>query len=138
MSKRRRKRMLTAVLCLAVLGSVAAGVLHWQGESGVPGLRGKERTLLRIWAVNAPGGGMSWLRGQLRTFEKQHPGISTYLRQVSAADLSAPDVVLPDVVLFMPGDLASPEELLPIAGAGEEDGLLREELLRCGRWQPRR
>ncbi len=138
MNKRRLMRAGIALLCLTLLGGVAAGVRRLgTGEGMIPGLREKERKLLRIWAVNAPGGGMSWLRGQLRTFEKQHPGISTYLRQVQREDLSAPDAVLPDVVLYMPGDLAEPQGMLPITGAEvtRENGLLREELLRCGRWQ---
>lgn len=138
MNKRRLKRAVTALLCLALLGGIAAGVHRLgKGETRLPGLREKERKLLRIWAVSAPGGAMSWLRGQLRTFEKQHPGVSTYLRQVQREELSAPDAVLPDVVLYMPGDLSGPTGLLPITGADvtRENGLLREELLRCGRWQ---
>lgn len=138
MNKRRLRKAATALLCLTLLGTLAAGVYQMNaGDEHIPGLRERERTLLRIWAVNAPGGGMSWLRGQLRAFEKQHPGVSTYLRTVEAEELSAPDAVLPDVVLFMPGDLAAPEGLLPITGeaAVRENGLIREELLRCGRWQ---
>ncbi len=138
MNKHRVKKAAAVLACLALLGGLAAGLRHMGMEEGaLPGLQKRERTLLRIWAVNAPGGGMSWLRGQLRTFEKQHPGISTYLRQVSAEELLADDAVLPDVVLFMPGDLTGPQPLLPITGeaAVRDNGLLREELLRCGRWQ---
>ena len=138
MNKRCLRKVVTTLLCLMLLGILAAAVTRMNtGETPIPGLREKERTLLRIWAVNAPGGGMSWLRGQLRTFEKQHPGVSTYLRTVDASELAAPDAVMPDVVLFMPGDLTEPTGLLPITGeaAVRENGLIREELLRAGRWQ---
>ena len=59
------------------------------------------------------------------------------MRTVAAEDLGNPENVLPDVVLYMPGDLTDPDTLfLPLAGeVVTRDGLLREELLRCGRWQ---
>lgn len=128
----KRRRIIIGVLCLGVLAGAAA-LLRQPVDGSVPGLREKERTLLRIWVTNAPGGAVSWLKGQLKTFEKQHPEVSTYLRTVDAAELTEAQAVLPDVVLYMPGDIAAPEEvLLPLTGA---DGLLREELLRCGRWR---
>lgn len=131
-----KKRILAATALLLFLGG---GFLAWRhmGEQAVPGLTGKQRTLLRIWTISSPGGGQAWLKQQLRTFEKAHPGISTWVRTVSPEDLAAPDAVLPDVVLYMPGDLADPEaQFLPLSGdMAARDGLLREELLRCGRWQ---
>lgn len=136
MNKRVRKAV-TGLICLMLLGGAAIGALRMgREEMRLPGARERQRVLLRIWTVNAPGGGMNWLRGRLRAFEKQHPGVSTYLRQVQPEALAAPDVVLPDVLLFMPGDLTAPEILLPITGeAARSDGLVREELLRCGRWR---
>lgn len=102
----------------------------------VPGLTGHERVLLRIWAVDAPGGGQAWLNTQLRAWEKQTPGVRTYLRQVSADELYAEDAVLPDVVLYMPGNVQLPDQLfLPLTGEAAESGILREPLLRCGRYR---
>ena len=127
------------ILVLAVLGLCLGGcLLAWRhtDNSPLPSLREKERTLLRIWVLNAPGGGQAWLKQQLRAFEKAYPGIATWLRNVTPEDLSDPQAVLPDVLLYMPGDLTAPEELfLPLSGEMLQAGLLREELLRCGRWQ---
>lgn len=137
-----KRRWIKAVLAVGCVGLMALAVLALRdGRSPaaeVPGLRGKERVLLRIWVVNAPGGGQAWLKAELHRFEKRHPGVSTYLRLVTADALTAPDAILPDVVLFMPGDVSAPGELfLPLSGemTAREDGLVREELLRSGRWR---
>ncbi|MBQ7848151.1 MAG: hypothetical protein IJ343_00305 [Clostridia bacterium] len=98
----------------------------------VPGLEGGDRTLLRIWLMGSPGGAQSWLTQQLRRWEKQHPCVTTYLRAVAPEEAQSPEAVLPDMILYMPGDLNNPAGgLQPLACP---DGL-REELLRCGRWQ---
>lgn len=133
----RTRKAVIAVLCISILLLAAWSVTHPGARQMLPGLSAKERTLLRIWVVNAPGGGQAWLTGQLRKFEKLHPGISTYLRTVSKAELSEPDVILPDVVLYMPGDMETPSSyFLPLSGEmAARDGLLQEELLRCGRWR---
>ena len=58
MNKRRLRKAATAFLCLTLLGALAAGVYQMNaGDGHIPGLRERERTLLRIWAVNAPGAG---------------------------------------------------------------------------------
>lgn len=137
--KHRMKKALAAVLC-ALLAVWAAAALPdmMAKDANIPGLTVSERVLLRIWAVSSPGGGQAWLKEQLRAFEKQHPGVSTYLRTVSAAELTKPGTVLPDVVLYMPGDVTNPEAcFLPLSGdmVLRESSAIREELLRCGRWQ---
>ncbi len=138
MMKKWRRRLLRLTCIAAILG---AGTLLWQTlhqpDAPVPGLTGDERVLLRIWTVDSPGGASSWLTGQLRQWEKQHPGVTTYVRQVSSDMLTEEDAVLPDIVLYAPGDVASPEGLfMPLSGgAADRDGLLREELLRCGRYR---
>ena len=136
MMKRTRKAAVAA-LCLGLLALAAWGATHLPDAARLPSLAAKERKLLRIWTISAPGGGQAWLKDQLRLFEKQHPGISTYLRTVSSEELSQPDAVLPDVVLYMPGDVTEPAaSFLPLSGEmAARDGLLREELLRCGRWR---
>lgn len=131
-----KKRILAAAVLLLILGG---GFLGWQrmGEHPVPGLTGTQRTLLRIWMISSPGGGQAWLKQQLRAFEKANPGISTWVRTVQPEELTEPQAVLPDLVLYMPGDLTEPQaHFLPLSGdMAARDGLLREELLRCGRWQ---
>ena len=126
-------RFRTAVLAILCVGVIALAA--WQlpqlmaGEPLVPGLQGRERTLLRIWVVGSPGGGQSWLTQQLRAFEKQHPGVMTHLRVVRREDMADPDAVLPDVVLFMQGDMADASVLTPLM----PDDALRPELLAAGR-----
>lgn len=138
MKKRRAMKGLTAVICIGLIALLAASLPALITENrDIPGLTADDRVLLRIWVINAPGGAQAWLKGQLRQFEKANPGVSTYLRSVSAEDLTDPEAVLPDLVLYMPGDVTDPQGLF-LALSGEmpaRDGLLREELLRCGRWQ---
>ena len=130
------KRILAIAAMVLFLGG---GFLLWQrtGSRSVPGLTGKERTLLRIWVISSPGGGQAWLKQQLRAFEKANPGLSTWVRTVMPEELTSSETVLPDVVLYMPGDIQTPSQhFLPLSGEmAARDGLLREELLRCGRWQ---
>lgn len=138
MKKRRCRKAFIALICAALLAGAVWLLPAMTGTGRIPGLAAPERTLLRIWAVNAPGGAQTWLKTQLRRFEKQNPGLSTYLRTVQPEELTAPDSLPPDVVLYMPGDLTDPQALfLPLTGdmTGRERGPLREELLRCGRWQ---
>ena len=130
------KRASATLFCALLLLLIVWLLPRLTGDASIPGLTPTERTLLRIWAVDSPGGGLAWLKGQLRAFEKQHPGISTYLRSVSADELTNPDALLPDVVLYMPSSLTEPQEVfLPLRGDGTS--AIREELLRCGRWQTR-
>lgn len=137
MKKRWRKAVLCALCGLLITGAACLISMVTTDSASIPGLSEQDRVLLRIWAVNAPGGGQTWLKGQLAAFEKQRPGLSTYLRTVSPEELTADSALLPDVVLYMPGDITTPQNLfLPLSGA-TENGPLREALLRCGRWQSR-
>ena len=130
------KRILAITAMVLFLGG---GFLLWRQTEGrsIPGLTAKDRALLRIWVLGAPGGGQAWLKQQLRAFEKANPGVSTWVRTVAPEELEYPETVLPDVVLYMPGDIQTPSQhFLPLSGEmSARNGLLREELLRCGRWQ---
>lgn len=129
----RWKRIILAAACMAVL-ALSGLLLSRLTNHSLPSLTAKERTLLRIWIVSSPGGGQAWLKAQLKQFEQRHSGISTWVRTVSASELTSSDAILPDVILYMPGDVTDPSALfLPLAGEGTAQ--LREELLRCGRWQ---
>lgn len=121
------------------LGAILlAGLLLWLGfrlkpvQEGLPGREDSQRHLLRIWICSSPGGGEGWLRSCLKSWEKQHPGVMTFLRSVTPEELSREDAVLPDILLYTPGDVSAPEtHFTPLTGL---DGL-REPLLRAGRWQ---
>ena len=65
MMKRTRKAALAA-LCLGLLALAVWGATHLQDAARLPSLAAKERKLLRIWTISAPGGGPAWLKGQLR------------------------------------------------------------------------
>lgn len=128
-----KKRALAALvlLLLAMLALLLVPPL-FAGENPVhlPGAATPDRQLLRVWVLGAPGGGMRWLRGCIRTFEKANPGVSVYVRQ--NAPLEDAGDYPPDVLLFLPGDLTAPEGiLLPLAVQTEAE----EPLLRSGRWQ---
>ena len=133
-----KKAILPGFICLALAALILCklpALLTVQPD--IPGLTADHRVLLRIWAVDSPGGGHAWLKAQLHRFEKANPHLSTYLRLVTPEELTDPEALLPDVVLYLPGNVTEPEALfLPLTGdMPARDGLLREELLRCGRWQ---
>lgn len=128
--------LFTAMLCIAALYFAFVASVDVSVPHDLPGLTAKERVLLRVWVLDAPGGGQAWLRGQVNAFEKQHRGVTVYLRQATADELSALDAILPDMVLYQPGSLTDPAAVfLPLSGEGvtADSALLRESLLRCGR-----
>ena len=131
----KKKRLLCALaLCLTGLAlAMIPPFLHGPGpEEQLPGAQEPPRQLVRLWITGAPGGGMAWLKTQLRAFERAHPGTACYVRQVSPETLLEPQSPLPDAVLFMPGDITAPENLLlPLSGSLQGE----ESLLRAGRWQ---
>ncbi len=121
---------LLALLLTVSLMLATAWVMKEEPVSMLP--QARERSLLRIWVTSSVGGGTAWLREQLKAWEKQHPGVMTYLRTVSPEEPLGEDAVLPDVILYMPGDFTSPQALFsPLTGSMTA----REELLRSGRWQ---
>lgn len=126
-----RRLLIPAALALTAALALSLPAVFRQ-DSPVPGLTAGSRTLLRIWVTSAPGGAQAWLTGQLKAFEKAHPGVMTYLRTVSPEEAQEPGAVLPDIILYMPGDLTSPQELFtPLTGPFAA----REALLRAGRWR---
>lgn len=124
-----RRHFIVPLLLVILAAGLYMAVRH--GGNEVPGLTGAERTLLRIWVTGSPGGGQTWLTGQLSAFEKQHPGVMTHLRLVPSSELSAPDAILPDLVLCMPGDITEPAAFFRSLAP---DDALREPLLACGRY----
>lgn len=123
---------LTALLLTAALLLLTGWMIRHDPVTMLP--EAAERSLLRIWVTSSVGGGTAWLREQLRAWEKQNPGVMTYLRTVSPEAAVEEGAVLPDVILYMPGDFTSPQEIFsPLSGAMPA----REALLRAGRWQGR-
>lgn len=113
-----RKKIIICALSvlLLILSGVLAFYLHGQNRP-IAGLSGDNRTLLRVWMLHSPGGAARWVETQLSAYERQHPGMLIYLRQVSADELTAEESLLPDVVLYRPGDIPDPDGLfLPISG----------------------
>ena len=107
-----RKKIIICALSvlLLILSGVLAFYLHGQNRP-IAGLSGDNRTLLRVWMLRTPGGAARWVETQLSAYEKQHPGVLIYLRQVSADELTAEESLLPDVVLYRPGDITDPDGL---------------------------
>lgn len=138
MLRPRRLLCAAALIALALLVFSLPGLLHREPGSA-PGTEATQRRLLRIWLVQGedhriPGGAAQWLQSQLRVWEKQHPGVLTYLRTVSPQEALREDAILPDVMLYAPGTLTDPQALfMPLTGTLNA----REALLRCGRWQGR-
>ena len=131
-----RKKIIICALSvlLLILSGVLAFYLHEQNRP-IAGLSGDNRTLLRVWMLHSPGGAARWVETQLSAYERQHPGVLIYLRQLSADELTAEDTLLPDVVLYRPGDIPDPDGLfLPISG----DAPIFAGLLSDGRSEERR
>ena len=121
---------LLALALTALLLFLAWGLAQRETSPMLP--QASERSLLRVWVTSSVGGGTAWLREQLKAWEKQHPGVMTYLRTVSPEEAVEEGAVLPDVILYMPGDFTAPQDIFaPLSGAMPA----REALLRAGRWQ---
>ena len=125
-----------AFLCLAALSAAALIVLRCIMypflSAELPGTQAPQRRLVRVWVCSPIGGGESWLRECLKAWEKQNPGVMTFLRTVTPDEITRQDAVLPDVLLYTPGTVDAPQELFtPVSGITG----LREPLLRAGRWQ---
>lgn len=126
-------RPLVCIIALLLTGLTLWFAFHTTPvRSTLPGAEAPARHLLRIWVCSSVGGGESWLRDCLKSWEKQNPGAMTFLRVVSPEELTRPDAVLPDVLLYTPGTITAPQELfVPLSNAVG----IREPLLRAGRWQ---
>jgi len=125
----RKLRTAAAIIMTVLLGMLLAG-MDSSGMLRLP--QARERKLMRVWVASSVGGGQAWLKRQLQAWEKLHPDTAVYLRTVLPGEATEENTVLPDLVLYMPGDFAEPEKLFaPLTG----ETMLREELLRCGRWK---
>lgn len=118
--------VVVSILLLFQLSSLRPVSPSLPGTDAAPG------QLLRIWISSSIGGSESWLRSCLKSWEKKHPGIMTFVRTVSPEEITREDVVLPDIMLYTPGDFTAPQQIfVPLTNL---DGL-RVEALRAGAWQ---
>ncbi|MBQ8312993.1 MAG: hypothetical protein IJX84_07310 [Clostridia bacterium] len=123
---------------LCIIALLLTGVVIWfalsaaPARESIPGTDAAQRRLVRIWVCSSVGGGESWLRDCLKTWEKQNPGAMTFLRTVSPEEITKEDAVLPDILLYTPGAITAPQDaFMPLSNITG----IREPLLRAGRWQ---
>ncbi len=133
-----------SALCLACLLLLAPLLIHarqilpldrqpliekkYAGWSGV----------LRLWVFEGwpcgTGSASLWLNRCVARFEKGHPGVYVqpqYMEPDVLADFLDSGIEPPDMLLFPPGLLRSPEELVPL----EPLAAPRPDLARLGQWE---
>lgn len=124
-----------AVRVLAVLTALAlaAGARELLTVREAPPLyEGGTRRVLRVWLIESWMGSSEWVLSQAAAFERANDGVHVRVRRALAQELTAADAVLPDVLLFEPGAIDAPAELLtPVAG---ETGV-RPEIEAAGRYR---
>jgi hypothetical protein len=93
--------------------------------------KGWEGTL-RVWVCQGWSGGFNgWLNSTIAAFEKAHKGVRVRVQQVQPGAWNVPNVVLPDIILFAPGSMDNPQDILKPFGKTNE---FIEEAMRSGRW----
>lgn len=127
------KRCMICLIALLLTGIIVWLAIHVRPTpEHLPGADAPQRRLLRIWLASSVGGGESWLRECLKTWEKANPGTMTFLRSVTPDELTRENAVLPDILLYTPGTITTPDaHFAPLTGISGT----REELLRSGRWK---
>ncbi len=103
--------LLTAAL-LAAMPGLLSSLSQQDGQRMSPRLRPSKAQPLVIWLLRDPTDSGKHLRKQIALFEQANPSARVFLRNGDAQDLLAENAVLPDVVLFAPGDLLSPGQVL--------------------------
>jgi ABC-type glycerol-3-phosphate transport system substrate-binding protein len=93
--------------------------------------KGWEGTL-RVWVCQSWSSGFNaWLSNTIAAFEKAHSGIRVRVQRVQPGAWNVPDVVLPDILLFAPGSLDNPQDILKPFGKTD---VFIEEAMRSGKW----
>lgn len=144
---RRKRPVLLHVLCTALAAILCAGAFYVAERLPAPPRDIAERAsrsfagVLTVWVAEGwqPGSGslMGWLSRQTAQLERAHPGVYVVLREVDAARLGAQMQsarILPDMVMFSPGLLTSPAQLLAL----EEPEGVRADIARIGLWEGER
>lgn len=126
---RHAVRML-AVLAVAALAVGARELLTVR--EAPPLYEAGTRRVLRVWLIEGWMGSSEWVLAQAAAFEQANDGVHVRVRRALAQELTAAEAVLPDVLLFEPGAIDAPAELLtPVAG---ETGV-RPEIEAAGRYR---
>ncbi|MDR1569222.1 MAG: extracellular solute-binding protein [Oscillospiraceae bacterium] len=127
---------------LTALGCVALTVfLLWRMPSLISGypvnrdglIRRKSwEGVLRVWICQDWSSTLpAWLSRQITAFEKEHKGVHVRVQKVAPGAWENEASVPPDILLFSPGMLSAPQDIL-IPFAPSEEFL--PETLRSGRW----
>lgn len=133
------KQKLRAFVCVCALGitgllaSLAPRLLHFSlsGISNMPpGARVAQRQLVTVWICGDLPGASAWVQKQAAAYGKRMPGVSVWLRTVTAGELDSLADTLPDVLLFTADAPADPDLLQEL----EENSALSPERAARGRW----
>ena len=126
--KTRRMGMMTALLLTAALFLILPGLMRTllarQSGRVDASLRPPRLRTVTAWVMNGQMDDGRLMASACAAFEKQNPGVRTFLRNVTAEELYAEEAVLPDVLLFEPGMVAAPEKaLLPLTDTSAPSGM---------------
>ena len=103
------KQKLRAFVCVCALGitgllaSLAPRLLHFSlsGISNMPpGARVAQRQLVTVWICGDLPGASAWVQKQAAAYGKRMPGVSVWLRTVTAGELDSLADTLPDVLTW--------------------------------------
>ena len=83
-----------------------------------PGARAARRQLITVWVAGDLPGASSWLRGQAAAYSAAHPGVSVWLRTVSAQELSHIADAPPDLLAFTADTQAPAGEAVALCASG--------------------
>lgn len=112
------RKGIVCALALAVTALLALGAQRLLAVPSAPPLYEQTpRRVLRVWLIEGWTGSDAWVLKQAALFEKENAGVSVRVRRAQSEELTAAEAVLPDLLLYEPGALSNPEELLtPVAG----------------------
>lgn len=130
----RRTGILTSLLLAAALMLLLPGLMKppmRDHNRMAPILRPPKLRTLTVWlTANGPEDGRL-IRNLCSGFEKAHPGARIFLRRADAQEWMEPDAVRPDVLLFAPGEVLSPADvLLPLEGFDTQESSGQSALVR--------
>lgn len=136
----RRLRSVLCLLCLLPVGFLLVKAWNTLPLDNQPLIARKYEGwsgVLRLWAFEGwpcgAGDFAPWINQCIRRFESEHPGVYIQPQFVDADELAGfhdIGVLPPDMLLFPPGLLDSPEDLVRLE---LPDGL-RSPLRHCGMW----
>ena len=106
----------TALLTMAFPG--LKNHILYGGEAMPPGVKKPERQLTTVWLYGELPGAAAWLRQQAAAYGRRHPGVSVWLRTVSAQDVEQMASAPPDVLVFNAGREVPAGQAIPLCMSG--------------------